>query len=393
MATLFEYLDNQEGKARILGTIAKQWSGLKPRTGLTPHDLLIEFHQRIWMGEQILLRCANNHPELSLADMRAIPKNSNRWKALVLNSNKVVEDEDNNADQNEGTDEDKLKYLIPWYSIKAIQDKTVIWDDTISNTEHFNFVMGGIKKIARFEYKEIKDYDTKHKPYDESGASPDIHGSYEEEDFDPRDDSLDPDSLKPENDLNSAHYEETWNADNPDQEAVEAKSNPCDEPALPFTQEDWGLAEIDDILEGDKEEDKKNDKSLKRKKKPPKVYKQFISGNEVSPWMNIAAHRPLDPVQQKLIAEEEKIKHDRELDALLIEFKNGLSDSLLKEVFEAIWEVREDIGFDGRLPHGTNKIIAAKLGISEVTISRSGQKLHEALQKFISSKTEPGASE
>lgn len=393
MATLFEYLDNQEGKARILGTIAKQWSGLMPRTGLTPHDLLIEFHQRIWMGEQILLRCANNHPELSLADMRAIPKNGNRWKALVLNSKKVVEDEDNNADQNEGTDEDKLKYLIPWYSIKAIQDNTVIWDDTISNTEHFNFVMGGIKKIARFEYKEIKDYDTKHKPYDESGASPDIHGSYEEEDFDPRDDSLDPDSLKPENDLNSANYEGAWNADNPAQEAVEAKSNPCDEPALPFTQEGWGLAEIDDMLEGDEEEDKKKDKSVKRKKKPPKIYKQFISGNEVSPWMNIAAHRPLDPVLQKLIdEEEEKLKNNRELNAWLIEFKNGLSNPL-KMMFEARWEVGEDIGFEERLPRGTNKNIAAKLGVSEATISRWGKELGKVWRVFKSSKTEPGASE
>jgi len=392
MATLPEFLKSKEGKASILRILASKWSSLISSTDWTPDRLLIEFQLRLWVGIDQILRCANNHPELLLVEMRAISQQSRRrWKELVLNN--VVEYGDNNTDQDEEADEYGLNYRLPWNSIRAIQDDTVIWDDTVSDDEHRSYVIREINSIAGHEYKKIKKYYTKHKPYDESGISRDIHGSYEEEDFDPRDEPLDPDSFKHETDLNSDHYEETGDADNMDEEAVEAKSNPCDEPALPLTQDSWDLAEIDDILEGDEEENKKKDKSVKRKKKPPKIYKQFISGNEVSPWMNIAAHRPLDPVQQKLIAEEEKLKHDRDLDAWLIEFKNGLTDPLLKEMFEAIWEVREDIGFDGRLPRGTNKNIAAKLGVSEATSSRLGGKLHEALQEFVSSKTEPGASE
>lgn len=374
MATLLDYLDSPEGQETIKGITCKKWSGLSLLGGSTAEQLLDELRLLLWEGIRQIHRCAKNRPELSLEDLERVSKSRKSWKELVLSA--AVDPEQDSAE------EDGFPYRLPWYAIKALQDGTVIWNETISDNKHRNYLMGVINSIASHEYKEIKEYRSKHTSYIDSLAvqgTPSLHQEDEEE-FDPRDESLRPDDWKWENEVD--------NTDPRDEDSLyleDEKITHSEPPPLSSPQDNGGL---EDILEKDNSDVPK--KTPKGKNQGP-----YIRGNEVSRWENSAAYRPLDPVVQSLISEEEALEHDRNLNAILNEFK-GILSPRLREVFEVIWEIQEDVGFDNDLTYGINKTIAAKLRVSDATVSRSCKQLKEVYQVFHkkrSSTTKQGDSE
>lgn len=332
LVNLFDYLNNQTN----LDTVYKKIRGRRtfkinnkvnttyivPYGERTAEDVLMDAICRIFEGIRQIERFANINPNLPLDQMRKLVKKSIK--------------------------EQGLRYRLPWYAINDIQDGQIIWRKC-SNKNHENYLIGVINSIGEHEAIPRAKYHRNHIPYDESdNPGNDLDA---EPEFDPRDKPKDTDNPWRDQRTNTSTRDESPHLDEIDQKKEEEELNP---------------------------ETVQKQKLGKSKTNKKEKFYQLPSD----------AYRFRGDVLKNLIAEEDKLEHDERLRKILVDFKNSLPKIYL-DTFEAIYKICDDDlnfkdeDFDGRLPHGTQKIIADKLGVSPSDFTYRCENLAEFWDRYV----------